>query len=90
MRYAGEYTGGQIPSNALHTEFVREEIHGSKTVQYFDVWVTAEGFLSPDFPEDKDPATPHYRKKIEGLHNLLSDQRDIQPLTDDEMRALYY
>ena len=55
MRYAGVYATSQIPGNCISKELHHTEVHGSKVIDYWEVWVSDPDEIKPTFNEDKEP-----------------------------------
>lgn len=59
-RYAGVYTGGQLPYGTIHKELDRVETYRGREVKYYHVWVKER----EEKPIFKDGEKPNKRKII--------------------------
>lgn len=67
MRYLGIRSKGEVPPYAADTQLSHTEQRGSRTVEYYHVWLNDEGVLKPPFREDEEPK----RSKIRSLSEFF-------------------
>lgn len=67
MKYLGIRSRGQVPDYAASTELSHTEQHGSKTVEYYHVWLNDPDTLPPPFKENEEPKP----SKIRALSEFL-------------------
>ncbi len=61
-KYAGEYSKGMLPKNYLYKRLVRIEQRGSRTIEWYDVWVKDPDAVPHVFREDEEPKRDKIRR----------------------------
>lgn len=74
MKYAGVYSEGTIPANAVSTQLERTEQRGHKLVHYFHVWLPDPDAIPPAFADKPEPD----RARIALLSKWLEFSKDVQ------------
>lgn len=65
MRYLGIRSKGEIPHYAADTQLSHTEQRGSRTIEYYHVWLNDEGVLKAPFKEEEEPKPSKIRSLSE-------------------------
>ena len=75
MKYRGIVSTSEIPKNAVSVQPHHTETRGSKTIEFFEVWVPDDDQINPLFDVDSPP-TRHQKSKINRLSQLFQARND--------------
>lgn len=70
-KYLGKRSKGMLPKNYLRAQLVEVEQRGSKTIEWYDVWIKDPDSIRPVFKEDEEPK----RSKVRYFTEYFTGQK---------------